>query len=154
MGRIREWITEAREFLIWKSALEADRRAWSAAPARARSGALLAGLKLARAQAWLRSRAADVEQPERDFIAASRRAARWRRARLWGMVATAPMSVGLVAFIVWAGFVWWGVRQVEAAWAAKGEFVHIPAGCFQMGSPDEGPVHRVCIKAFELASSR
>jgi formylglycine-generating enzyme required for sulfatase activity len=163
--RLRQWIAEAREFLIWKSALEADRRSWSAAPARARSGALLAGLKLAQAQAWLRRRAADVEQPERDFIAASRRAAWWRRARLWGMVAAAPVAVGLLAVVVWAGFTWWGVRQVEAEWAAKGEFVRIPGGCFQMGSPDgsngtvkepgrfanEGPVHRVCIKAFDLA---
>ena len=54
---------------------------------------------------------------------------------------------------------WWGARQVEAEWAARGEFVRIPAGCFQMGSPDdepgryanEGPVHRVCIKTFDLA---
>jgi formylglycine-generating enzyme required for sulfatase activity len=163
--RLREWITEAREFLIWKSALEADRRAWSAAPARGRSGALLAGLKLAQAHAWLHRRAADVEEPERDFIAASRRAARWRRARLWGMVAAAPVAIGLLAVVVWAGLVWWGVRQVEAEWAAKREFVRIPAGCFEIGSSDgsngtvaepgrysnEGPVHQVCIKAFDLA---
>jgi formylglycine-generating enzyme required for sulfatase activity len=157
--RLREWIAEAREFLIWKSAVEAERRAWSAAPARAKSGALLAGLKLAQAQAWLRNRGADVEQPERDFVATSRRAARLRLARLWGMVAAAPVAVGFLAVVVWAGFVWWGVRQVEEEWAAKGEFVRIPAGCFQMGSPDneperyasEGPVHRVCIKAFDLA---
>jgi formylglycine-generating enzyme required for sulfatase activity len=163
--RLREWIAEAREFLIWKSSLEADRRTWSAAPARARSGALLAGLKLAQAQAWLRSRATDVEQPERDFIAASRQAARWRLARLWGMVAAAPVAVGLLAIVVWAGFVWRGVRQVEAEWAAEHEFVRIPAGCFDMGSSSvagmpnldpqrystEGPVHRVCLKAFDLA---
>jgi formylglycine-generating enzyme required for sulfatase activity len=156
--RLREWITEAREFLIWKSGLEADRRSWSAAPARARSGALLAGLKLAQAQAWLRRRAADVEQPERAFVAASRRAARRRRARLWGMVAAAPVMVGLLAVAVWAGFVWWGVRRVEAEWAARSEFVRIPAGCFPMGSlaepgryASEGPVHRVCIKGFDLA---
>jgi formylglycine-generating enzyme len=38
------------------------------------------------------------------------------------------------------------------------EFVPIPAGCFQMGSPDseternhdEGPVHEVCLRGFEL----
>jgi hypothetical protein len=95
--RLREWIAEAREFLIWKSALEADRRSWSAAPARTRSGALLAGLKLAQARAWLRSRAADVERPERDFVDASWRAARWRLARLWGMVAAAPVALGLLA---------------------------------------------------------
>ena len=158
-ARLREWITEAREFLIWRSALEADRRTWSAAATRSRPGALLAGLKLAQAQAWLGSRAADVEQPEREFIAASRRASRWRLARLWGMVGAAPIAVGLLAVAVWAGFVWWGVRQVEAEWVARGEFMGISAGCFQRGSPDdepgrdanEGPVQRVCIKAFDLA---
>jgi formylglycine-generating enzyme required for sulfatase activity len=106
-----------------------------------------------------------VEQPERDFVDASRRAARWRRLWLWGMVAAAPVMVGLLAVVVWAGFAWWGVRQAEAEWAAKREFVRIPAGCFQMGSPDgsngtvaepgryanEGPIHQVCLKAFDLA---
>jgi len=46
------------------------------------------------------------------------------------------------------------VRAVEAEMA----FVPIPAGCFEMGSPDseegrypnEGPVHQVCPRAFEL----
>jgi formylglycine-generating enzyme required for sulfatase activity len=164
-GRLRDWIAEAREFLVWKSVLEADRRSWSAALGRRKSGALLAGLKLAQARAWLRRRAADVEEPEREFIAASLRATRWRRVRLWGMVASAPVAVACLAVAVWAGFVWWGVRQVEAAWAANDEFVRIPAGCFQMGSPDgtngtvaepgrypiEGPVHQVCLKPFDLA---
>jgi formylglycine-generating enzyme required for sulfatase activity len=94
-----------------------------------------------------------------EFIAASRRTARWRRVRLWGMVAAAPAAIVHLAIIIWAGFVWWGVRQVEAEWAAKNEFVRIPAGCFEMGSPDtepgrypnEGPVHRVCPKSFDLA---
>lgn len=43
-------------------------------------------------------------------------------------------------------------REAEMA------FVPISPGCFQMGSPDteagrrenEGPVHKVCLKAFEL----
>ena len=64
-----------------------------------------------------------------------------------------------VAIIVWAGQVGWGVREVEAEWAAEQEFVRIPVGCFDMGSPDsepgrypnEGPIHHVCIKSFELA---
>jgi hypothetical protein len=100
---LREWIAEAREFLIWKSSLEADRRTWSAAPARADPARCWRALKLAQAQAWLRSRAADVEQPERDFIAASRQAARWRLTRLWGMVAAAPVAVGLLAIGVEIG---------------------------------------------------
>jgi formylglycine-generating enzyme required for sulfatase activity len=51
------------------------------------------------------------------------------------------------------------VLQVEAEWAANHEFVRIPAGCFPMGSSDsepgryanEGPVHQVCLKTFDLA---
>jgi formylglycine-generating enzyme required for sulfatase activity len=157
--KLREWIAEAREFLVWKSALEADHQAWRVAPRRAKSGALLTGLKLAQARGWVSHQAAaDLPQAERDFIAASRRAALWRRVRLWGLVAAAPVALALLAVVVWAGFAWWGVRQVEAEWAANGEFMRIPAGCFQRGSPtdekgrrpDEGPVHKVCVKAFEL----
>ena len=128
-------------------------------PSRGKSGALLTGLKLAQAQAWLRLRAADVEQAERDFIAASRSAARWREVRLWSMVATAPIVAALLVVIVWAALVWWGVRQIEAKWAADGEFVSIPGACFSMGSPEtevgrlrsEGPVHRVCLNSFYIA---
>jgi formylglycine-generating enzyme required for sulfatase activity len=50
--------------------------------------------------------------------------------------------------------VWWNVRAVEA----EMKFVPIPAGCFEMGSPDsdaeriadEEPVHHVCLHAFDL----
>ncbi len=60
----------------------------------------------------------------------------------------------MIASLVWAGMVWRGVRTVEAEIA----FVAIPGGCFDMGSPDsdmerdpdEGPVHRVCLNAFDL----
>jgi formylglycine-generating enzyme required for sulfatase activity len=75
------------------------------------------------------------------------------------MIASAPLAVGLIAVVVWAGKVWWGVHQVEAEWAAEQEFVRIAGGCFAMGSPDtepdrypnEGPMHKVCLKPFELA---
>jgi formylglycine-generating enzyme len=93
------------------------------------------------------------------FITASCRAARSRRLRLAATTAGAVVALPVIAGLVWAGMVWWGVRQLEAEWAAKGEFVRIPAGCFKMGSPDnepgrypnEGPVHRVCVKSFDLA---
>jgi formylglycine-generating enzyme required for sulfatase activity len=64
------------------------------------------------------------------------------------------VALPVFAALVWSGLVWWGVRAVEA----EMKFVRIPAGCFQMGSPDgetergpdEGPVHEVCLKEFEL----
>lgn len=88
--------------------------------------------------------------PPDEVFRRARREARRRRFRLWGMVASAPPAVALVAFVGWAGLIWWEVRQVEAEMS----FVTIPAGCFNMGSPDsvpdERPVHPVCLKAFEL----
>ena len=68
------------------------------------------------------------------------------------------MWSSVIALAVWAGLVWWGVRQVEGDWNAEGEFVRIPAGRFEMGSPEteagsypnERPVHHVCIRSIEI----
>jgi sulfatase modifying factor 1 len=87
-----------------------------------------------------------------EFIAASRRAAIWRRLRFWGLVGSAPLAAAVVALAVWVGLVWWGVHQVEA----EMKFVAVPSGCFEMGSRDaeagrfsnEGPVHKVCLTSF------
>ena len=104
---------------------------------------------------------AELPREVTEFVTASRRAARRRRSRLAGTISGAVVALPVIAAMAWAGFVSWGVRQVEAEWAANGEFVRIPAGCFEMGSPDtepgrlakEGPVHQVCLKAFDLANS-
>jgi formylglycine-generating enzyme required for sulfatase activity len=92
-----------------------------------------------------------------DYIAASRRAARWRLIRLGGIVTAALATLPLIAALVWATWAWTGVRAVEDEMA----FVQIPAGCFAMGSPPsddergpnegvDGPVSGFCLKAFEL----
>ncbi len=93
------------------------------------------------------------------FVAASRRAARRNRLRRIAGIAGAVVALPVIAGLVWAGLVFWGVRTVEAEMA----FVRIPPPaadpCFQMGSdratdqessPNEGPVHEVCLKPFEL----
>jgi formylglycine-generating enzyme required for sulfatase activity len=77
-------------------------------------------------------------------------AAARRDAAITGAVAALPVIVGLI----FAAIMWWGVRQVEA----EMKFVPISLGCLEMGSPDgeagrrpdEGPVHKVCVKAFDL----
>jgi formylglycine-generating enzyme required for sulfatase activity len=84
------------------------------------------------------------------FVAASRQAARHNRLRGAANFVALPVIVALF----WAGLVAWGVRTIEA----EMQFVLIPNGCFQMGSPDteternpdEGPVHKVCLRTFEL----
>src|SRR5207245_11184011 len=45
--KLREWMANEREFLVWKSALEADRRSWEQASEGSRDDALLMGLSLA-----------------------------------------------------------------------------------------------------------
>ena len=62
-GTLREWIAAEREFLIWRSGLEAARRAWQAAPARSKNDALLMGFALSKARTWLAKRAADSRRP-------------------------------------------------------------------------------------------
>jgi formylglycine-generating enzyme required for sulfatase activity len=89
-----------------------------------------------------------------EFVAVSRRAVHRRRRNLIAILVGAVCAVPLISALVWAGFEWWGVRSVERDFAS----VRAPAGCFEMGSPDsdperypnEGPVHRVCLKPFDL----
>ena len=79
--KLREWIAGQKDFLIWKSVLEADRRAWEAAPANAKSGALLMGFKLTQAQSRLAERAEDLTTADRQFIALSGQRTAARRVR-------------------------------------------------------------------------
>jgi WD40 repeat protein len=80
---LRAWIADEREFLIWKSGLEADRRSWQAEPEGSRDDALLRGLALAKAQDRLAKRADDLSGLERAFIEESGKAeaARVKRVR-------------------------------------------------------------------------
>lgn len=126
----------------------------SAKPKDRRSLLLAAGLPLIEAQALVRRWGDELPAQIRNFIRESRRAV--LKARLWlslGLVG-AMATVPLVAGLVWAGFVWMGVREVEASMA----FVDVPGGCFTMGSPaeekgrletDHSP-REVCVDAFRL----
>ncbi|MBF0136520.1 MAG: formylglycine-generating enzyme family protein [Magnetococcales bacterium] len=71
-------------------------------------------------------------------------------------------TVILVSFALGMGL-WWGYglwqdHSLKNKQLISMEFVSIPAGCFQMGSPDsekdrdtdEGPVHQVCLDGFEM----
>jgi hypothetical protein len=69
--RLRAWLDEAREFLAGKQQLEVDLRDWERATKADKPDALLAGLKLHRAQGWLLARPQQLSEKERAYIQAS-----------------------------------------------------------------------------------
>jgi formylglycine-generating enzyme required for sulfatase activity len=152
--RARDQIAADARDLELRRRLEEEAQEWQQAPHQEKKGRVIAGLPLAEARALLRRWGTGLPAEIHEFVAASRKSARRRRLRLWGMIAGAPITVMLAAVIVWASIVWSGVHQVEA----EMKFVPIPAGCFVMGSSDdekgryanEGPVHKVCVSPFDL----
>jgi formylglycine-generating enzyme required for sulfatase activity len=78
--KLRDWIAGEREFLAWRTGLEAARRTWQATPAKSRQDALLMGAALTQAQSWLAKRAQDLPATDREFISKSME--RERRARV------------------------------------------------------------------------
>lgn len=69
--RLVLWLDSAREFLIWKGQLEADRREWEAATDADKPRALLTGLRLDAARFWLAERGVDLGEVDRAFVRAS-----------------------------------------------------------------------------------
>ncbi len=98
--KLREWIAAEREFLAWRSGLEAARRAWQAAPEASKHDALLMGLALSQAQSWLAKRSADIPGTDREFILLSGKVAQRRRRR-------GQAIVGVLAFAIIVGLIGW-----------------------------------------------
>jgi hypothetical protein len=98
---LREWIATEREFLAWKTGLEAARRAWHTTPDRSKDDALLMGAALKQAQSWLGKRRGDLPIVDRGFIDQSAKRenkARARARRLRGLVYV--LLVGIIAGLV------------------------------------------------------
>ena len=102
--RLRNWLDEAREFLTGKQQLEVDLRDWERATKPDKPEALLAGLKLHRAQGWLLARPQQLSEKERAYIRASiDQNERRRRIVTWGSIGAAAV----LAFVaVFAGLQW------------------------------------------------
>ena len=171
--KLRKWIAAEREFLAWRSGLEAARHAWQSAPDKSKGDALLMGFAMTQAQRWYAKRAEDIPAADCAFILQSRNAAQQRKLRVQALVSVlvAAMVAGLAA---WWNQDWLNERSYalmnahplktaqEGALKPKDSFrectdcpemIVIPAGNFTMGSPDtekdrgkvEGPQHGVTI---------
>jgi hypothetical protein len=68
---LRGWLDDDREFLIGRQQLEQDLQDWQKADEQERPGALLSGLKLQRAKAWLAERPQQLKDEVRGFVQAS-----------------------------------------------------------------------------------
>jgi formylglycine-generating enzyme required for sulfatase activity len=172
--KLRDWIAAEREFLAWRTGLEAARRAWLATPDRTKKQALLMGLALAQAQVWLGQRSDGIPQADRNYIVLSRKAARRRRLRGRAFIAFAIVFLlPLLSLFAWmiyhsAGTFWDITNSVLTAQAEQElkpgdtfkecascpEMVVVPAGSFVMGSTEnevgrqdnEGPQRKVTIR--------
>jgi formylglycine-generating enzyme required for sulfatase activity len=100
---LRNWIAAEREFLAWRTGLEAARRAWQETLDSSKSDALLMGAALTQAQSWFTKRRDDLPELDRDFIDQSSR--REGRARSRARRVQALVYVLLIGSI--AGLIGW-----------------------------------------------
>jgi formylglycine-generating enzyme required for sulfatase activity len=101
--KIRNWIAAEREFLAWKTGLEAARRAWQETPDSSKNDALLMGAALTQAQSWFAKRRNDLPVIDQNFIEQSSQ--RETRARSRARSVQALVYVLLVGSI--AGLIGW-----------------------------------------------
>jgi len=130
---LRDWLDEDREFLIGSQRMEQDLQEWQKAAEQERSAALLSGLKLQRAKAWLAERPQQLSDELRDFVQASidkaeeqkRQAEEQKRIerrnrRRW---MTALSGVAAVA-VAGGGFAWRQLGQTRAEQTRQFEANH------------------------------
>ena len=98
--KLRTWIAAEREFLSWRSGLEAAHRAWQAADDGTKDDALLMGLGLAQAQNWMGRRADDIPPSDRTFIARSSQVAQQHKRQMQALA-------GAVGVLVLASLIGW-----------------------------------------------
>ena len=95
--RLRDWLTTDRDFLAWRSDLDAARLRWEVS---ARDdGALPRGAALAAASDWATRRPDDLSEVELDYLDRGR-AARRREIRRWKVVAAAVATLVLLAGVL------------------------------------------------------
>jgi len=102
--KLRNWIAAEREFLAWRTGLEAARRAWQKMLDSSKNDALLMGAALTQAQSWFAKRRDDLPVIDQDFIdqssrRESRARSRARRLRTLVYVLLVGSIAGLIGWI-------------------------------------------------------
>ncbi len=108
-GTLREWMNANRDFRTWQERLKVALREWK--NNNHDSGALLRGVPLNVAAEWLRKRAGEMTQEERDFIQVSVRKQKRRRQFTTFGVSGAFIVVSSLA--IFANWQWWQVQRVQ-----------------------------------------
>jgi WD40 repeat protein len=120
-SKLRAWLNEDREFLLWRQRLALSLTAWQRV--NRDEGAFLHGALLREAERWQQSRAADLNEEEREFIGVSAallqkerlEKERLRRSRVMMLAAGLVIALMLagVAVLQWRRAV--NVRQIALA---------------------------------------
>jgi formylglycine-generating enzyme required for sulfatase activity len=103
--KLRNWIAAEREFLAWRTGLEAARRTWQTTlDSSNNEDALLMGAALTQAQSWIAKRRDDLPPIDRDFIEQScrresRERSRARRVQSLVYVLLVGSIAGLIGWI-------------------------------------------------------
>jgi formylglycine-generating enzyme required for sulfatase activity len=94
--KLKEWIAAEREFLAWKTGLEAARKGWERAPERSKTDALLMGFALIQALRQSATRRNDIPSIDVGFIDLSQKTAMRRKLRLQALVGGLTLAVALI----------------------------------------------------------
>ena len=148
--KLREWIAAEREFLAWRSGLEAARRAWQATPARSKNDALLMGFALAQARKVAgRARRRHLGKRSRVHHAEpqERRSGGDCACRRWSACSPRPSSLGFAAY--WneqalKGLYYWFAHVRGSVLTAQAERMLKPGETFWECAKTEGNYSRYC----------
>jgi WD40 repeat protein/adenylylsulfate kinase-like enzyme len=106
---LRDWINANRDFRTWQERLKVALREWK--NNNHDSGALLRGVPLNVAAEWLRKRADEMTQEERDFIQVSVR--KQKRRRQFTTFGVSGAFIVVSSFAIFANWQRWQVQRVQ-----------------------------------------
>jgi len=112
-GKLREWMSENRDFRSWQERLRATMQQWQ--ETQQDEGALLRGVPLVVAESWLKKRSDELSSGEQEFIQKSvrvqkRQEEQEKRLRQW---ITFGLSAGFMGALSLSAFAGWQWRQSE-----------------------------------------